>query len=138
MSIFKVGDVVRRIKDPAGDLPVGTICTVEKIKNNAIYVNAVEGGYSECFFEFVSRPAPVVPHVHCDLIKQWADGAVIEYMDYDRFWSLARTPRWALHVEYRVKPAEPVEPPPSQKDYDEALAIIEKMQKLCRNFKGNN
>lgn len=45
------------------------------------------------------------PHVHADLIKQWADGAEIEvYWDSDKMWSRTETPLWVETVKYRVKP----------------------------------
>lgn len=45
------------------------------------------------------------PHVHAELIKQWADGAVIEvYYLQDRRWRVVRSPSWYSGNEYRVKP----------------------------------
>jgi len=49
-------------------------------------------------------------HKHCELIKQWADGAKIQYRNentgYAWFW--AQTPSWDEDAEYRIKPEEPV------------------------------
>lgn len=49
------------------------------------------------------------PHKHAELIKAWADGAVIEARPASgrQDWRVVRTPCWAKHWEYRVKP-EPV------------------------------
>ena len=45
------------------------------------------------------------PHKHAELIKQWADGAEIEFWspDYKR-WVRSRTPEWDADTEYRIKP----------------------------------
>jgi hypothetical protein len=47
------------------------------------------------------------PHPHAALIKQWADGAVIQcrMSKHDPFED-AKEPRWLGHWEYRVKPQE--------------------------------
>jgi hypothetical protein len=42
------------------------------------------------------------PHKHCELIKQWADGAEIEVFDArDNCWEVC-TPGWYEGVEYRI------------------------------------
>ena len=43
-------------------------------------------------------------HVHCDLIKAWADGAEIEYYDVtnDR-WDNISVPSWHTETAYRLK-----------------------------------
>lgn len=46
-------------------------------------------------------------HKHAELIKAWADGAMIESKVTNSdgpFWIDAPNPIWADHVEYRVKP----------------------------------
>lgn len=43
------------------------------------------------------------PHKHAELIKQWADGAQIQYKEGD-FWYNCVTPSWKKGIEYRVKP----------------------------------
>lgn len=46
-----------------------------------------------------------VPHVHCEVIKAWADGAKIQVRkDASERWSDAPRPAWNLDHEYRVKP----------------------------------
>lgn len=51
------------------------------------------------------------PHVHAEVIKAWADGAVIEYCTGfgSSEWRelINGTPAWCEHMQYRVKP-EPV------------------------------
>lgn len=45
------------------------------------------------------------PHKHAELIKQWADGAEIEFLDpLDNEWNLTIKPQWAEDVQYRVAP----------------------------------
>ena len=45
------------------------------------------------------------PHKHAALIKQWADGAVIQYrLYYDDKWGDMIDPVWNLPGHYRVKP----------------------------------
>jgi hypothetical protein len=43
------------------------------------------------------------PHVHAELIKQWADGAEIEWLSPDENWNHVATPVWAVDEDYRIK-----------------------------------
>jgi hypothetical protein len=44
-------------------------------------------------------------HKHADLIKQWADGAQIEWRGMNGDWcSIAGTPAWSIETVYRIKP----------------------------------
>jgi hypothetical protein len=45
-------------------------------------------------------------HKHAELIKQWADGAEIEYLNVgsNSVWSQVDSPRWDEHGDYRIKP----------------------------------
>ncbi len=48
-----------------------------------------------------------VPHPHAELIKQWADGATIQfYNTYKQEWvdCAGYQPMWDAGVKYRVKP----------------------------------
>ena len=48
-----------------------------------------------------------VPHKHAELIKQWADGATIQYKrKTNDEWVdvLSNDPAWAIELTYRVKP----------------------------------
>ena len=52
------------------------------------------------------------PHIHHDLIIQWAKGATIQaYNRLGNEWFdvVHNTPLWDPHVKYRVKPAEYIE-----------------------------
>lgn len=45
------------------------------------------------------------PHKHAELIKAWADGAVIQYRhNTSENWTDAECPTWEDWVEYRIKP----------------------------------
>jgi hypothetical protein len=47
----------------------------------------------------------MTPHKHAELIKQWADGAKIEFLGpLDTKWTLTIKPKWAEDVQYRVAP----------------------------------
>lgn len=54
------------------------------------------------------------PHVHCELIKAWADGASIQKRVYsisagDFIYSTDPNPNWDKKgVHYRIKPNEPI------------------------------
>ena len=44
------------------------------------------------------------PHVHAELIKQWADGAEIEYYStIDNCWWFCASPDWTPNTRYRIK-----------------------------------
>ena len=44
------------------------------------------------------------PHKHAALIKQWADGAEIEYRDENHRWNRVSMPHWDYDTIQRVKP----------------------------------
>ena len=51
------------------------------------------------------------PHKHAELIKQWADGAEIEWRHFgEEVWWPAKTPSWNISCEYRIKPEPKPEP----------------------------
>lgn len=47
-----------------------------------------------------------IPHKHADLIKKWADGAIIQFHSEINGWEdcYHNRPSWGLDTEYRVKP----------------------------------
>lgn len=49
------------------------------------------------------------PHKHAELIKAWADGAVIQYKTDEGDWKDTHhcNPVWNIVTEYRIKPEEP-------------------------------
>ena len=52
------------------------------------------------------------PHVHADVIKAWADGATIQYLNHRVEWEnvVRNAPFWEENTEYRVKPEPKPEP----------------------------
>lgn len=49
------------------------------------------------------------PHPHAELIKQWADGAEIEFQRMDGTWEFCDViPKWSEYTKYRIQP-EPVQ-----------------------------
>ena len=45
------------------------------------------------------------PHKHADVIKQWADGAEIQfYFENEEDWRYVESPQWHKGTKYRVKP----------------------------------
>ena len=46
------------------------------------------------------------PHKHAELIKQWADGAEIEWYSYftEEWYDVSLSPAWDDDIEFRVKP----------------------------------
>ena len=64
-------------------------------------------------------------HKHAELIKAWADGAIIEGISPSRgidWWMVESNPDWAnTEVEYRIKP----EPKPDLVMYSRVLSMQE-------------
>lgn len=47
-------------------------------------------------------------HIHCELIKAWADGKEIEvYHCGKKEWQSCPNPFWTDKCQYRIKPEEP-------------------------------
>lgn len=47
------------------------------------------------------------PHKHAALIKAWADGTEIEYLNESTgLWELPNNPSWSLSIKYRIKSAD--------------------------------
>ncbi len=47
-------------------------------------------------------------HVHAELIKAWADGAEIEFYDWEsKDWFPNKYPSWGVNSVYRIKPKLP-------------------------------
>lgn len=65
------------------------------------------------------------PHKHAELIKQWADGAIVQYLDGDRWKDVnGNDPIWSREVEqYRIKP-EPPKYPQTRMTDDEILKAV--------------
>lgn len=49
------------------------------------------------------------PHKYAELIKQWADGAKVQFKDVNsNVWVEIYNPEWVSRGEYRIKPAKKV------------------------------
>ncbi len=48
------------------------------------------------------------PHKHAEVIKAWADGAVIQWQKENGDWVRIENPGWHDTRRYRVKPADPI------------------------------
>lgn len=44
------------------------------------------------------------PHKHAEVIKAWADGAEVQYLDGINSWIDAANPQWDDYTQYRIKP----------------------------------
>jgi hypothetical protein len=67
-------------------------------------------------------------HKHYDLIVAWANGAEIEYKDYDSRWYIINNPIWHNHFEYRIKPK------PQKEQYQPNIRFsqLENQLQACR------
>lgn len=67
------------------------------------------------------------PRKHAAIIKAWADGAEVEFLDRPSGrWTQATTPTWSYDTEYRIKP----EPKPDIVGYD----FIRSPRQIYGNF----
>ena len=55
-------------------------------------------------------------HKHAEVIKAWADGAIIEVFLKVR-WFVVYNPQWNEDYQYRIKPEPKPEPKPDYKKY---------------------
>lgn len=63
---------------------------------------------------FVTKEFMKTPHKHAALIKAWADGAEIEYLQQRTdTWLETENPEWSQSLTYRIKP----EPKPDIEHY---------------------
>lgn len=82
-------------------------------------------GYEYRIKPEAEQPPVVTPHVHAALIKQWADGATIQWRECaEDEWADCRYSHinWEMDAQYRVKPAR--EFPKSSLDYGALCAIV--------------
>lgn len=68
----------------------------------------------------------MTPHKHRDVIIAWANGARIEYRNFDsNVWQEISNPNWMAYIEYRIKQ----EPKLVPFDADDAKKIVGKIVK---------
>lgn len=108
MSKFKTGDKVIAI-DSSGQFTKGDILEVSGLSgDNKVKVHGHRyHHYDDHYFSpIMLYPNP--PHKHAELIKAWADGAIIEHGSSGggrKGWCLTQSnPSWHDEVEYRIKP----------------------------------
>jgi hypothetical protein len=110
MSKFKVGDKVKRVGHTWLLAGQGEIYTVSWTDDWAISLEEIPGrDYDPDFFELMKEGIkyPNPPHKHAELIKAWADGAVIEqFCDGITCWMQCWNPLWKENSTYRIKPSK--------------------------------
>jgi len=80
---------------------------------------------------------PNPPHKHAELIKQWADGAEIEYFSICDCWLKADNPPiWAENLQYRVKPQKSEKDIQIEKLEAEYKNVLEEYTKTYNNMVG--
>lgn len=109
--MFKIGDTVVRIKESNHEVIKGKKYVINSISENNkwIYLKGISQYHSyhvdnfELYRGSEMQKNENKPRVHAELIKAWADGAVIQRKTNDE-WSDCQNPGWAENVEYRIKP----------------------------------
>jgi hypothetical protein len=125
MGKLKVGSkalCVNKNENIDSRLVVGVLYTVSSINSGDLYLVELDGKWTAEQFKLHQHPNP--PHKHCELIKDWADGAEIEMLDNAGYWQRVMSPRWDVSIEYRIKPEK------SDKDI-EIERIESEMRKLA-------
>lgn len=111
MSKFKRGDMVRRISPRVNEgMKPGAIATVGCAGDHFVTLLEYDGHHANGNLELVSNNPP---HKHAEVIKAWADGAIIQYRVDDELglslgWidCLENIPSWNIDYQYRVKPVK--------------------------------
>lgn len=57
---MKVGDTIIRIKNPSGNVPVGTITTIEALSDTSIRISFTSGWYSIKCFKLVKQEQQLI------------------------------------------------------------------------------
>jgi hypothetical protein len=140
MSKFNTGDRVKRVRNSYhGGVNQGDVITIGRAEPSSFYRAEGEGdshyadfGHGYKNYELVSRGVYGEPHIHADIIKEWADGAIIQYMtklsiNLEPVWADCgrNDPCWGTDIQYRVK-EEDIKTP----DQIEKESILEEMDKL--------
>lgn len=121
--MFKPGDKVRRIggtcfsRVNGRSLAVieGDIYTVKECISNSLITLVGKGSftYGPENFELMEEGKmsectcnKKTPHVHAELIKAWADGAIIQFEYHCGEWkdTFRNSPQWDVRTNYRIKP----------------------------------
>ena len=117
MNKFKVGDKVRCINLEMADeytpddnwgiksgLVIGRVYTVKSCLLSWLRVG-LDYSVSCKHFELANETYAYKPHVHCELIRAWADGAEVDRYCTDLYeWQPVLYPTWRVHDDYRIRP----------------------------------
>lgn len=114
MSVIKVGDKVRRLHDDHRGVSEGQIAMVtgEGPGTNVRLNGDVGGSHKLKNLELVeAKPTyPNPPHKHAELIKAWADGAEVEFLNLNSIWKPMsfKTINFVTdeHRQFRIKPTK--------------------------------
>lgn len=124
MSKFKIGDKVLRVDSyvwnfDEGYIQKGKNYVIAEVDCTRVRVEGCSIWYSEMGFELVEQEqteAPPTPHVHHDMIVEWAanPSRVVQWRDNDDcVWldcsedEVHPFPVWDMNTQYRFKPVEP-------------------------------
>lgn len=88
------------------------------------YIQFHEDTSKEVTVESILNPKKLIPHVHCELIKAWADGHGIQKYSKGQ-WVNQHPPLWYTESLYRIKPEVVKSPQELEKE-----SILEEMEKL--------
>lgn len=104
MCKFKAGDKVVRTGHSHSKIYRGQEYEISYIRSYGdLVLKGLAGNWDPSLFAPI--PPKTVPHKHAELIKAWADGAVIEVRSYDGVaWVSASSPAWVDSAVYRIKP----------------------------------
>lgn len=114
--MFKIGDRVRRVvtgmfvPEACKDIVKGDEYIVSESRGGVIELKGF-GNFTfnaqnfELVKESVVETSKKTPHKHAELIKAWADGAIIQYR-YSGGWGDVsyNKPSWREEETYRIKP----------------------------------
>lgn len=135
---FKSGDKIRRKAAYEDSRFKDKVLTVDTFRPGTAWFSVKEYpklGYAfhEDYWDLV-KENEMCPHPHAALIKQWADGAKIEWWSPDEEWVEVERPGWFEAYEYRIKP----EPKPDvvvygrMKDYVQELDEYPQVTDIAR------
>ena len=104
--------VIRSSKYFDGQMELGCIVTIRNTSSDGTsvdvtYANGGGGwGWDADRFEAITEPKV---HPHAALIKQWAEGAEIEYFSGSmQDWRSTNEPSWSPGIKYRIRPVNKV------------------------------
>lgn len=127
MSKFKVGDRVRRKDGTKISFSDTFIVTVTYVSVSDFTRVGCCGRSIPLLDEGMYELAyPNPPNKHAELIKAWADGAVIECYSQVAGWRFIETPSWYKYALYRI--AKP-KPTANEVEKESILAELAKLQK---------